>query len=369
MSKEIDELKRIAGGYKIWALQARKKYIDLRLNNETEIRNLYIRLINEISEKLKQEGTSQIRQRQLEILAEILIEQQNKLEGQLVIILKKYIKANAEAATGYAKAIDISAVRKANVSKLTISKVTDLHYQANLRAIETCWARSEKGLYLSDRIWSKSKKYRKEINEIIQDAVAEGQDCVKTAKMLEKYVKTGAETLAKDYPGMMKRMKGRVPDDLCYEALRLARTEMTSAYGEATIQSAMVSPSCNAVKFILSGSHPHYDKCDHICGVDTYGLGIGVYPVDKAPSYPFHPNCLCITLTVNEDPEDFVDRLKRWDRNPGSEPGLERWYQNIYKKSPMYIENTKKVNYTKSKVITYKDKIPAKSNPNAVIDK
>lgn len=337
MSEEIDELKRIAGGYKIWALQARKKYIDLRLNNEAEIRNLYIRLINEISEKLKQEGTSQIRKEQLETLAGILIEQQNKLEGQLTIIFKKYIKANAEAATGYAKAIDISALKKADVSKLAISKVTNLHYKANLRAIETCWARSEKGLYLSDRIWSKSKKYRKQINEIIQDSIAEGQDCVKTARMLEKYVKTGRKTLAKDYPNMAKRMANRVPDDICYEALRLARTEMTSAYGEATIQSAMVSPSCNAVKFILSGSHPHYDICDHICGADTYGLGIGVYPVDKAPSYPFHPNCLCITLTVNESPDDFVDRLKRWDRNPGSEPGLERWYQNIYKKSSMYI--------------------------------
>lgn len=183
------------------------------------------------------------------------------------------------------------------------------------------------------------------MTEIIQGAVAEGQDCVKTARMLEKYVRTDKKTLAKQYPNMMKRIGNRVPEDICYEALRLARTEMTAAYGEATIQSAMVSPSCSGVKFILSGSHPKYDICDRICGVDDYGLGIGCYPVDKAPAYPFHVNCLCITLTVNENPSDFVDRLKRWNKNPGSEPGLEQWYQNIYKKSSMYIDDINKVPY------------------------
>ncbi|PRR85975.1 hypothetical protein [Clostridium luticellarii] len=339
MSKEIDDLKKSAGDYKTWALQARKKYIDLRLNNETEIRAFYIRLVKDISNELKKGGTSKIRKAQLLVLIEMLKKQQNKLEGQLTAIFKEYIKANAEAATEYAKSIDIKAIKEAGIAKVSTSKVKTLYFNVNQRAIETCWARANEGLYLSDRIWTKSKRYRENMTEIIQDAVAEGQDCVKTSRMLDKYVKTGRKTLAKQYPNMMKRMGNRVPEDLCYESLRLARTEMTAAYGEATIQSAMVSPSCSGVKFILSGSHPRLDICDHICGVDDYGLGIGVYPIDKAPAYPFHPNCLCITLTVNENPSDFVDRLKRWDRNPGSEPGLEDWYQNVYKKSSMYIKN------------------------------
>lgn len=369
MSEEIEDLKRVAGDYKTWALQARKKYIDLRLNNETEIRALYTRLIFDISNELKKGGTSQIRKAQLLALIALLKEQQNKLEGQLTMIFKEYIKANADAATEYAKSIDIKAAKEAGVSKVSTSKVRELHFSANQRAIETCWARSHKGLYLSDRIWTKSKRYRENMTEIIQDAVAEGQDCVKTARILEKYVKTGKKTLAKQYPNMMKRMRSRVPEDICYEALRLARTEMTAAYGEATIQSAMVSPSCSGVKFILSASHPKYDICDHICGIDDYGLGIGVYPIDKAPAYPFHPNCLCITLTVNENPSDFVDRLKRWERNPGSEPGLEDWYQNVYKKSSMYIDDISKMPYNGIKILNSKDKIPAETKPNSIIDK
>lgn len=369
MSKEIDELKKIAGDYKTWALKARSKYIDLRLNNETEIRELYARLIFDISNELKKGGTSKIRKQQLLTLVEMLKKQQNKLEGQLTTIFEEYIKANADAATEYTKAIDVKAVQEAGVSKVSTSKVRELYFSSNQRAIEACWARSHEGLYLSDRIWTKSKRYRENMTEIIQSAVAEGQDCVKTAKMLEKYVKTGKKTLAKQYPNMMERMGDRVPEDICYESLRLARTEMTAAYGEATIQSAMVSPSCSGVKFILSGSHPKYDICDHICGVDDFGLGIGSYPVDKAPAYPFHPNCLCITLTVNENPGDFVDRLKRWDKNPGSEPGLEQWYQNVYKKSSMYIDDISKIPYNGIKRVDSKGKIPAETTPNSIIDK
>lgn len=369
MSKGIDELKNVAGQYKTWALQARKRYIDLRLNQETDIRNLYIMLVNEISQKLKDNGVSKIRETQLKLLSSQLLEQQNKLEGQLTLNFQKYISENVSAATGYNQAIDIKGIKSAALPKIKVSGIKKIYFKANQRAIEACWSRTKDGLYLSDRIWTKSKRYRETMANIIQSSVAEGQDCVKTARMLEKYVKTNKKTLSGDYPNMVKRMGNRVPDDVCYETLRLARTETTAAYGEAVVEGAKVSPSANGIKFILSQSHPMNDICDTICGSDSYGLGIGVYPIGNAPSYPFHPNCLCIMLTSNENPEEFTDRLKRWDKSPDSEPGIERWYQNIYKKSSMYIENTPKVNYTKSKVITYKDKIPAKSNPNMIIDK
>ncbi|WP_236035017.1 hypothetical protein [Clostridium sp. HV4-5-A1G] len=50
-----------------------------------------------------------------------------------------------------------------------------------------------------------------------------------------------------------------------------------------------------------------------------------------------------IRVPINENHSDFVDRLKRWERNPGSEPGLEDWYQNVYKKSSMYIDDIDKL--------------------------
>lgn len=332
MSKEIDILKATAGDYKKWALQARKRFIDLRLQQDLEIRQLYIKLTKNISNELEKEGLSKFNKRKLQHIYSVLKQQEDLLNGQLTINFEKYTKANIETATGYSKSIVLNAVEKAGIKKIEEAIIKSLYFRVNEKAIESVWNRTKDGLYLSDSIWNKCTNYRKHMTSIIQSAVAEGQDCVKTARALEKYVLKGKRTLAEEYPGMMARMGSRVPGDISYEALRLVRTEMTAAYGEATISAGMVSPSCNGIKFILSGSHPKPDICDDITGIDKHGLGIGVYPIDETPNYPFHPNCLCITLTVNEQPEQFVERLKRWNNNPMSEPGLEDWYQNIYKK-------------------------------------
>jgi len=168
------------------------------------------------------------------------------------------------------------------------------------------------------------------MRDIIQEAVATGQDAVKTARMLQQYVRQGAMTLARDYPEMMKRMKGRIPGNISYEALRLARTEMSAAFGEGAIAAARVAPSYIGMKWVLSGSHPVPDICDTLSTYDS-GLGPGVYPPGDEPPYPAHPNCLCALVPVHEEPEKFVEKLKRWTENPESEPELEQWYQNIYK--------------------------------------
>lgn len=332
MSKEIDTLKAIVGDYKKWALQARKRFIDLRLQQDLEIRQLYVKLTKNISNELKKEGLSKFNKRKLQHMYSVLKRQEDLLNGQLTINFEKYIKANVETATGYSKYIVLNAVEKAGIKKIEKPVIQQMFFRTNERAVEAIWSRTQNGLYLSDTIWNKCTNYRKHMTTIIQSAVAEGQDCTKTARALEKYVLKGKRTLAEEYPGMMARMGSRIPSDISYEALRLARTEMTAAYGEAIVSAGMVSPSCNGIKFILSSSHPKPDICDDITGLDKYGLGIGVYPIDEAPNYPFHPNCLCITTTVNEQPEQFVERLKRWTNKPMSEPSLENWYQNIYKK-------------------------------------
>ena len=332
MSKEIEMLKAVAGDYKTWALQARKSFIDLRLQQDLEIRCLYNKLTKNISKELKKEGTSSFNKQRLQRIYTTVKRQEDLLNGQLTINFDKYIKSNVETATGYSKAIVINAIEKSGVKKIEKSAIENMYFKTNERAVEAIWGRTKDGLYLSDSIWSKSKKYRDNMTTIIQSAVAQGQDCAKTARALEQYVLKGKQTLVEEYPGMMARMGSRIPEDVSYEALRLARTEMTAAYGEATISAGMTSPSCKGIQFILSSSHPKPDICDEITGIDKHGLGIGVYPIDEAPNYPFHPNCLCITLTVNEQPEDFVQRLKKWQSDPMSEPGLEDWYQNIYKK-------------------------------------
>lgn len=331
MSNEILNISTTAGKYKKWALEARRDFINLRLKQDEEIKKMYIDITKRITKELKSEGISKFNEQRLKCLLKQLNREIELLNEQLIINFEDYLKRNIEVATNYSKFILIKAVETAGVNKLNKPIIQKIFHDLNSRTLEAYWSRSKDGLFLSDKIWSKSVKYRDTITKILQTAVAEGQDCVKTARMLDQYVLKGKQTLVDNYPNMIKRIGNRIPKDVSYEALRLARTEMTAAYGEGVLVSAKVNPGTKGVKYILSKSHPKRDICDDITGTDNYGLGIGVYPIDNAPSYPFHPHCLCIVLTVNEQPEDLVQRLKRWNSNPMSEPSMENWYQNIYK--------------------------------------
>lgn len=337
MSREIEEIRDAAGAYRKWALEARKKYIELRLRQDLEIRGLYIRAADRVAQELRKLAlktpSSYLRKQQLEELEAALRMEAERLSGNLTKALETYIEEAVNAGAGYSQAVTLGLFKKAGIET---TGLRTLFATVNRQAVEACWARTKNGLFLSDRIWEKSEKFRATMRDLIQEAVAIGQDAVKTARMLQRYVRQGAQTLARDYPNMMERMKGRIPGDICYEALRLARTETTAAFGEGTIAAARVSPSYKGMKWVLSKSHPLVDICDTLAAHDE-GFGRGIYSPGNEPPYPAHPNCLCVLVPVHEEPEDFVERLKRWRDNPGSDQELEKWYNTIYKGPVEYI--------------------------------
>ena len=48
-----------------------------------------------------------------------------------------------------------------------------------------------------------------------------------------------------------------------------------------------------AYQWRLGSRHPDEDICNMYAGADLYGLGAGIYPKDRVPDCPAHPNCLC----------------------------------------------------------------------------
>ncbi len=331
MAKEIDEIKKAASDYQKWALAARKQYIQLRLRQDKEIANLYIRSANRITKELQQIGTTtisgQIRKKHFKELEKSLRAEAERVQKGLTEAFVDYIDSAAKAGAGYTQGVVLNLFDQAG---LKTSGIRKLFSRVNKQAVEAVWARTRNGLYLSDRIWGQSENYRTIMRDLIQESVAIGQDAVTTARMIQRYVREGAMTLAKRYPDMMKRMKGRIPGNISYEALRLARTEMTAAFGEGAIAASRVAPSYIGMKWVLSGNHPMPDICDTLATYDS-GLGPGVYPPGDEPPYPAHPNCLCALVPIHEEPEKFIEKLKKWTENPESEPELEQWYQNIYK--------------------------------------
>ena len=331
MAKEIDEIKKAASDYQKWALAARKQYINLRLRQDKEIANLYIRSADKIAKELKQIGTTtisgKIRKKYFKELEKSLRAEAERIQKGLTEAFVDYINSSAKAGVGYTQGVVLNLFDQAG---LKTSGIRKLFSRVNKQAVEAIWARTRNGLYLSDRIWEQSEKYRTIMRDLIQESVAIGQDALTTARMIQRYVREGAMTLAKRYPNMMKRMKGRIPGNISYEALRLARTEMSAAFGEGAIAAARVAPSYLGMKWVLSGSHPVPDICDTLATYDS-GLGPGVYPPGDEPPYPAHPNCLCALVPIHQEPEEFVAKLKNWLEDPENEPELEQWYQNIYK--------------------------------------
>jgi hypothetical protein len=331
MSKKgIDRLIQESGTYKKWALQQRKEFMELRLDQEQDIREMYEDISRRISLQIAEGNLKPFDETRLRRIQSEIKKMIDDLNNQLTFNFDKYIKKNVETGSFYSKQVTIDLVEKAGITKISKTIIEDAFYKMNADAVEAMWSRSRYGLKLSEHIWNKNRNYRKNINNILVSGVASGEDCVTVASAIEKYVKKGSKTFAESYPNMQARMPGRVPDDICYESLRLARTEMTSAYGMGTIKSASLNPASKGIKYILSASHPKYDICDVICAADKYGLGPGGYPVESAPDYPFHPNCLCIMTTINEEPEELLNRLKAWENNPSSQPDLEQWYQENY---------------------------------------
>ncbi|MGP1575949.1 MAG: polymorphic toxin type 50 domain-containing protein [Treponema sp.] len=182
----------------------------------------------------------------------------------------------------------------------------------------------DKEFILSDRIWDLSENNAEKIKEIISSGI--NTDCVKVANALSQYVKEGAASFIKDYPDMYKRMGGRVPKNFNYEALRLARNELSEIYWQATIEGFKDNPAVKAIKWLLSNNRPagYHDICDTLAYTDAHGLGAGIYPVDAAPEKP-HICCLCTLAPViakdikrgdvaNKPPENWKeirDKIKK----------------------------------------------------------
>lgn len=319
-----------SGPYKTWALQQRKEFMELRLDQEQQIREMYENISRLIAEEVARGNKNRFDIDRLKRIQTEMKGRVDELNGQLTINFEKHVERNVDTGSFYAKKVTLDIVEKAGITKISKPLVEKTFYKMNKNAVEAMWSRSRYGLKLSEQIWNKNQNYRKNINKILVSGVATGEDCAVVARSIEKYVKNGSKSFAESYPNMMSRMKGRVPQDITYEALRLARTEMTSAYGMGTMKSSELNPSNRGVRFMLSASHPEYDICDVHCSRNDYELGPGGYPLEAAPDYPFHPNCLCIMTQINEDPNDLLERLRAWENDPSSQPDLEEWYQDNY---------------------------------------
>ncbi|MGP1414688.1 MAG: hypothetical protein ACTTJ6_01960 [Treponema sp.] len=152
----------------------------------------------------------------------------------------------------------------------------------------------EKEFKISSRVWDLSNGQGDKIKKLVEAGI--NMDCKKLAKALDECGKLGNSKPIKEYPNMMKRLNGRFPPDTSFAAMRFSRNELSELYFTTSILDYMENPYIEAVQWLLANNRlkMYEDKCDcnDIAYEDVYGLGRGIYPLDKVPDRP-HVMCLC----------------------------------------------------------------------------
>jgi hypothetical protein len=157
--------------------------------------------------------------------------------------------------------------------------------------IESFLSRKENGITLKDRIYRNGRAGVAEVNRLLNRDLALGKS---------------AREIAKDVQGFIDP---NTPGGPRYAAMRLGRTELNNAFHTTSQKQYASNPFVEAVKWELSGSHKRPDECNlyaqrqHFRGGDP-----GVFKPGDVPAKP-HPNCLCYTVPVSQDVDDFINDM------------------------------------------------------------
>jgi len=154
------------------------------------------------------------------------------------------------------------------------------------------------GYRLSDRIWRAEAMTRNKIDKLLAYHIRNGTAAVDIAKELEGFLK-------RERAGILtKKPYGRWGS---YDARRLARTEITAAFGRATIAAAQANPFVEQIGWYLSPNRTGAWDCN--CADNDAN---SPYDVNNVPAYPDHPHCMCTLRPITVSTKEAVEDIRAW---------------------------------------------------------
>lgn len=161
---------------------------------------------------------------------------------------------------------------------------------------------------LSDRIWDATNDTRRKLDMYLDDAISHGMGSRDMAKELLDFLNPGQN---------LPRTNKPYGTNASYNAMRLARTEITSAHTRAQHASAMNNAFVETYSVVLSPSHTVEDICDDIAEGGPYPKEDDSY----LPPAATHPQCRCsCRWNVTEDRQSVIDQVKALLNAPDEEP-------------------------------------------------
>ena len=162
----------------------------------------------------------------------------------------------------------------------------------------------ERGYRLSDRIWEASLRTRMKIDALIADAIRTGNSAENLANRLEQFLLPSRAPLRTIKP------YGR---DASYDAMRIARTEITRAVNQASFISGYLNPYTVGFDVVRSfNGDPQCKICPQYATIDMGGNRVRpFYAYETGAIGPYHPHCKChIRDVVGDTPQTVTNNLR-----------------------------------------------------------
>lgn len=171
-----------------------------------------------------------------------------------------------------------------------------------------------RGYSLSDRIWESSLNTRKKVSGILSEAIHTGRASTSLSRSLEQFLLPNRAAL---------RTKKPYGTDASFDAMRLARTEISLHHTRITFAAAEANPFVDGMDWALSASHPKFDICDGLATIGMSGERLkDPYPLGSAPMVvsSSHPQCICNNRPAVSQSTDAVIAELRGRMERGEPP-------------------------------------------------
>lgn len=294
--------------------ETRKKVSKITLEQQKQLDLLYQDAIKGLARTAKKSGDKTLTNRWALDYRKQLMQTRRELRAEIRKQVKTSTLAGAKAGSEGQQFILTEIFKRAGIE--TKASFTSMFSQVNDNVIKDILSGNlyKDNKSLSDRIWSHSKDFEKDIQYTINQAILEKRSAIDLAKDLEKFIKEPAKR-GSDWGSCYPNLRSKKVD---YNAQRLARTSINHSYQTATIQSSTMNPYVLGIEWESALAHGR--TCE-LCR-ERHGK---IFPKDDVPLD--HPNGLCSMLSyIPQSLDSIAEELNSWAYDDETNHKLDGWY-------------------------------------------